>query len=332
MVLLEYIWLDAYGTPRSKTKLLKRTNKWFNDFGLVNAPEWNYDGSSTGQAEGSKSEIILKPCRIFKDPFRGDCNYLVLCDTYNPDNTPHETNTRNVACKIFDKYYDQKPLYGIEQEFFITKGGRPLGFIDSQPKKQGEYYCGVGTVVGRDFIEEALENCLKAELDITGLNAEVAPSQWEFQVCAEGIKACDQLYILRYILLRTAEKYGYSVDFHPKPIAGDWNGSGCHTNFSTRRMRENGGYEAIKEAIQKLKENHELHMRHYGTDNDKRMTGLHETSSFDKFTWGVGSREASVRVPRDTELNGKGYFEDRRPASNMDPYKVCSIILETINK
>ena len=70
-------------------------------------------------------------------------------------------------------------------------------------------------------------------------------------------------------------------------------------------------------------------MIHYGKDNQKRMTGRHETASFDKFTWGVGSRYTSIRIGYDTFNNKKGYFEDRRPASNIDPYLVSSLIFQT---
>ena len=324
MVLLEYIWIDGYGNLRSKTKVYNHTM-----YNLSDLPEWNYDGSSTNQADGNNSEVILKPVAVYTDPFRKLLNKLVLCETYTTDGQPHITNTRYKANKIFKDSINLHPLYGLEQEFFITKDGKPVWGKES--KKQGDYYCGIGgdNVIGRDLIEKAFNNCLHAGLNLTGLNAEVAPSQWEFQVCSEGISAGDQLYMMRYILLRTAEQYGYSIDFNPKPLKGEWNGSGCHTNFSTIEMREDNGYDKIIEAIEKLGQRHLYHMERYGEGNKERMCGLYETSSYDKFSYGVADRTSSIRIPKSTYENKKGYFEDRRPSSNMDPYVVTSLILET---
>ena len=337
-ILAEYLWIDGDANVRGKTRVLstdvsERVLKSSRPH--LEIPEWNYDGSSTGQADGSDSEVIIKPCAVFNDPFRGNDNILVLCDTYYPDGTPHKTNTRIDALKIFEREKELKPLYGIEQEFFLTKNEYPIGLQNVNggrlPEEQGKYYCGAGEYVyGRECIEKAFNNCLKAGLKLTGLNAEVAPSQWEFQVCDYSINVSDQLYVMRYILNRTAEQYGWSVDFHPKPVSGDWNGSGCHTNFSTEKMRERGGYDVILDAINKLSKRHEYHMERYGIDNDKRMTGKHETADYSTFSYGVANRGASIRIPRETEKKGYGYFEDRRPSSNMDPYIVTSLILDTI--
>ena len=327
---LEYVWLDVNNELRSKTKYVKKVD-------VNNLPIWNFDGSSTGQAEGSHSEVLLKPCRYWKDPFRrqslsGNKHYLVLCETYNMDNTPHVSNTRHIANIIFNQFKEQEPMYGLEQEFFLFKEGKPLHLYLNHSELPGKYYCGIGEVVGRDIIEDALDNCLYAGLNITGINAEVAPSQWEMQVCATGINACDELIILRYILARTAEESGIQINLDPKPLNGEHNGSGCHTNFSTLAMREDEGYDEIVKAINLLADHHEVHMKNYGVGNDRRMTGTHETSSFDKFSWGVADRGSSIRVPKETVEKRKGYFEDRRPASNMDPYVVCSLILQTVNK
>jgi len=197
--------------------------------------------------------------------------------------------------------------------------------------KQGDYYCGSGAnnAIGRDCVESAFKRCILAGIHVTGMNAEVAPSQWEIQVCAKGIAAADQLIMTRYILNRTAEMYGLWVNYEPKPMKGNWNGSGCHVNFSTKKMRSDGGYSSIFEAVKKLEKDHEKHMKHYGKGNEERMTGEHETSSMETFSYGVADRGASIRIPNDTKRLGKGYFEDRRPASNMDPYLVTSLILET---
>ena len=343
--LLEYVWIDGYGTYRSKTKVVKSPD----EVGEYLDPLWNYDGSSTNQADGSDSEVLIRPCVYFPDPFRRTCEYnssvdkgdrierssnrLVLCDTLLPDGTPHSTNTRALAQKVFETHKDEEAMFGIEQEFFLYKDGRPLGFPESgYPGPQRDYYCGVGAsnAFGRDCVEKALDNFLYAGLNITGLNAEVAPGQWEFQVCCKGIEAADQLIMLRYILNRTAEEFGYDVVYHPKPVSGDWNGSGCHTNFSTKRMREEGGYEHIMSAIHKLEERHLEHIEAYGIDNKLRLSGHHETAHWSKFSYGVANRGASIRIPRSTEADGCGYFEDRRPASNMDPYVVTSKILQTV--
>ena len=349
MTKLEYIWIDGYGTLRSKTKIIK-LQPW-QSLSLDDLKEWNYDGSSTNQAQGSDSEIVLKPVQVFPDPFRKKKNTqsnndlidprtavrhnnaLVLCETYHVDGRPTNSNTRYNANKIFEKYKHLEPMYGIEQEFFISKNGIPIAFLESEPKEQKNYYCGVGgdNIYERDLIEEVLDNCLYSGLNITGLNAEVAPSQWELQVCSTGIKAADQLIILRYICNKTLEKHSYNMDIHPKPITeGDWNGSGCHVNFSTKIMREKDGMKNIIKSIENLGKHHSKSILLYGEDNDKRLTGKHETSSIEEFTYGVANRMSSVRIPRECEKNNCGYFEDRRPSSNMDPYLVTSSILEFI--
>ena len=123
-MLIEYIWLDGYGNPRSKTKVTyqKKPEK-IED---VEIPLWNYDGSSTGQAEGSHSEIILKPQSVFPDPFRAGDSLMVLCDTYNPDMTPHSSNTRHAAMEKFARWPKAESMFGLEQEFFIMKGDKLL--------------------------------------------------------------------------------------------------------------------------------------------------------------------------------------------------------------
>ena len=331
-MLVEYIWLDVNGDPRSKTRVIVSPKSEKGEKQDVEIPLWNYDGSSTGQATGDKSEVILKPIAGFPDPFRGGDCILALCETLNVDMTPHSTNTRNQAFNIFEKYKQIEPLYGIEQEFFLEKNNTILAFAnkDNQPRPQGNYYCGTGEHChGRNVIEAAFKRCIVAGLTVTGFNAEVAPSQWEIQVCASGINAADQLIIMRYILNRTAEMFSVSINYHPKPLTDVWNGSGCHVNFSTKSMRDKDGLSAIQNAITNLEKNHSAHMEHYGKDNKMRMTGEHETSSYDTFSHGVGDRTTSVRISEDTFKNKSGYLEDRRPASNMDPYVVTRLILET---
>lgn len=313
---LHYIWYDINDNFRSKTKVFYGEIKDIND-----VPEWNYDGSSTGQALGKNSEIILKPVYMCKDPFRKNLNaYLVLCNTRNRDN----------ALEIFIEYKNTKPWFGLEQEYFIIDNNtnKPFGF--SENIVVGNYYCGIGSkyAIKRNISELHLEYCLYAGLKISGINAEVVPAQWEYQIGpVEGIEACDQLLMSRFILLYIAELDNCSISFHPKPL-DNYNGSGCHTNFSNHNIRTLGISE-INKAMEKLEKNHLLHMENYGNFNELRMTGIHETSSFHNFTWNIGDRSCSVRIP--TDISKNPYFEDRRPASNMDPYVVCSLIVKTIN-
>ena len=334
-IIAEYIWIGGRGELRSKARSLDGSIEWTPD----NLPNWDYDGSSTKQAPGNNSEVIMKPKAVFWCPFRKGANILVMCDTYRPDGTPVENNHRKAANEIFNQGLEEEPWYGIEQEFFMidNKTGKPLGFpVDGHPNPQGQYYCsvGAGNAFGRDIIDMHYQYCLYAGIDVSGINCEVAPGQWEYQVGpVTGISAGDQLYMARYILDRISEKFNVSIDMEPKPVDGNWNGSGCHTNYSTKSMRDGicnkTGLEIITEAIEKLALKHNEHMAVYGTGNELRMTGLHETSRFDEFSWGQANRGASVRLPNTTVKAEKGYFEDRRPSSNMDPYQVTGIIFKT---
>ena len=327
--ILEYIWLDSNNNYRSKTKIYNYEER--KPFGLECIPEWNYDGSSTGQADGNDSEVYIKPIYMIRDVFRRNYDsWLVLCDTWLPNGEPHSTNTRFAAKKIFDLVKKEETYFGLEQEFFALTEQAHRDVGKEVADNQGPFYCGVGygAAFHREFNEEALKNLIDSGLNITGFNNEVAMGQFEFQVLGEGIQAADELHLLRYILIRTAEKYNLHINFHPKPFIGV-NGSGCHTNYSTKTMRGEGGIEAIYKAIDKLKEKHDEHIKVYGKDNHMRMTGKHETSDITEFSFGVADRGASIRIPRFTERDGKGYIEDRRPSSNMDPYIVTSKIAET---
>ena len=331
---LEYIWVGGNNELRSKTKIVK-THKDILKLGDEEISDWNYDGSSTEQATGGDSEVWIRPVAVYKDPFRGETDLLVLCDTWLPNGDPHPTNTRINAKKIFDQALDKEPWFGMEQEFFILDSDSklPVGFPENgYPRPQGPYYCSVGAsnAYGRDYLEEALDNCLIANIPVTGTNFEVCAGQLEIQVCSTGIAEGDDLLITRYILQRTGEKYGYDIDISAKPVKGDWNGSGCHTNFSTKEMRENeNGYQLILDAIEKLRVKHDEHIQCYGSDNHERLTGLHETAHMSEFSSGVANRGASIRIPRMTERDGKGYLEDRRPSSSCDPYIVTSKLFET---
>jgi glutamine synthetase len=359
---VEYIWLDGYEEPnlRGKTKIIDyEEGNWYSD--------WSFDGTSTKQAgEGfdfEGTDCVLKVKYTCKDPFKED-GVLAFCDVYNPDGeTPHISNKRHHLATLledlnlsngntFIQYpinkvndrYNKLPWFGWEQEYTLTNKlrpfgdgeGVPLGFgmtEETQPRPQGEYYCGVGSdnVTGRRIADEHAQKCIEAGLGISGVNAEVMLGQWEYQIGpVTGLEGSDQLWISRYILRRVAEKNGVKVSFHPKPMKGDWNGSGCHVNFSTEEMREEGGLSLIYEACEKLSNKHKEHIEVYGLKNEERMTGEHETSSIHDFSYGDATRDTSIRIPIGTINKGKGYFEDRRPSSNCDPYEVSRIMLDTV--
>jgi glutamine synthetase len=329
---LEYMWLDGYrpiANLRSKTKVVD-----IDDFDgeVEKLPQWNFDGSSTQQAEGSSSEVVLNPVRVYPDPEREN-GFLVVAETLNPDGTPHETNTRaNVSTADAEGFW-----FGFEQEYVLMENtGRPLGFpAGGYPEPQGPYYCAVGYqyVAGRSIIEDHLDACLAAGLGITGVNAEVMLGQWEYQCFGEGLKAADDLMVSRYLLFRISERHNVQLELHPKPIQGDWNGSGMHTNFSWPHLREVGGEDYVKAILGEFENYHDAHVQEYGAHNELRLTGKHETASIHSFSYGVADRGASVRIPIFTvQDDWKGYLEDRRPASNADPYRVISRIVKTVNE
>ena len=327
---LEYIWLDGY-TPvpnlRGKTQI-----KEFASFPtLEQLPLWGFDGSSTNQATGSNSDCVLKPVAIYPDGARTN-GALVMCEVMLPTGEAHESNTR---ATILD---DPGAWFGYEQEYFFYKDGRPLGFPSSgYPAPQGPYYTGVGYKyvgdIARKMVEEHLDLCLAAGINHEGINAEVAKGQWEFQIFGKGSKtAADQMWMARYLMMRLCEKYEVDIEWHCKPLGDtDWNGSGMHSNFSTEYMRTVGGKEYFEALMKAFEANLEAHIAVYGPDNDKRLTGKHETAPWNKFSYGVADRGASVRVPHSFVNNGyKGYLEDRRPNSQGDPYAIASQILKTI--
>ncbi|GAA0456136.1 glutamine synthetase [Streptomyces olivaceiscleroticus] len=326
----EYIWIDGTKPTaklRSKTKILAERTE------LADLPLWGFDGSSTNQAEGHASDLVLKPVFSCPDPIRGGESILVLCEVFNTDMTPHPSNTRAALREVAEKFADQEPIFGIEQEYTFFEGTRPLGFPEGGfPAPQGGYYCGVGAdeIFGREIVEKHLDNCLAAGLGISGINAEVMPGQWEFQVGAlPPLEVSDHMWVARWLLYRTAEDYGISATLDAKPAKGDWNGAGAHTNFSTRAMRE--GYDAIITACEALgQEGKPLeHVRQYGTGIEDRLTGAHETAPWDQYSYGASDRGASVRIPWQVARDKKGYIEDRRPNANVDPYVVTRLMVDT---
>jgi glutamine synthetase len=328
---LEYIWLD--GKEPVPELRGKTTIKSFDKVPtLADLPLWGFDGSSTEQAEGKSSDRVLKPVALYPDGARKDA-FIVLSEVLFPDGTPHPSNKRAIVVDDPDFWA------GFEQEYFLYKDGRPLGFPkDGFPGPQGPYYTGVGYKyvgsVARQIVEEHLELCLTAGINHEGINAEVAKGQWEFQIFGKGAKkAADDLWVARYLLLRLTEKYEVDVEWHCKPLKGDWNGSGLHTNFSTKFVREVGGKEYTEALMSAFSKNREYHIAVYGPDNDQRLTGKHETASINEFTYGLSNRGASIRLPVNFIRDGfKGYFEDRRPNSQADPYQITAQILKTISE
>ncbi|EIP97251.1 glutamine synthetase [Opitutaceae bacterium TAV1] len=328
---LEYIWLDGYSpiaNLRSKTKIIDGDPATLK---LEEVPDWGFDGSSTQQAEGRSSDCILKPVALFPDITRSNA-FLVMSEVLLPTGEPHPTNSR---ATIVD---DPDTWFGFEQEYFFFQDGRPLGFPEEGfPAPQGRYYTGVGYKnvgdIAREIVEEHLNICLAAGINHEGINAEVAKGQWEFQIFGKGSRtAADEIWVARYILERLGEKYGVDIEWTCKPIRGDWNGSGMHSNFSTKFMREKGGKEYFEKLMDAFRKHHDEHIAVYGPDNHLRLTGLHETQSIDKFSYGLADRGSSIRIPHSFVNSGyKGYLEDRRPNSAADPYLVASRILKTIS-
>jgi|TARA_R110002020_G_scaffold208301_2_gene413999 glutamine synthetase len=328
MKLAEYIWIDGTSPSpqlRSKTKVIQNN---------TNPPIWGFDGSSTSQAPAGASDCVLRPVFTCADPFRGPDDILTMCEVLYTDMFPHVTNARQACAITADRHEEREGWFGLEQEYTLMWNERPLGFPEKgYPEKQGQYYCsvGAGNAHGRKIAEEHLQLCLAVGLNITGINAEVCPGQWEFQIGGPEVGAVsvsDQLWVARWILYRVAEKHGVTVSLDPKPVKGDWNGAGCHTNFSTKEMRQS--YTAIEAAAKALEKNADLHIFNYGHDIASRLTGEHETCSHKEFKWGVSDRGASLRIPWQCAQQGYGYLEDRRPNANCDPYVVTRLILNTV--
>jgi glutamine synthetase len=328
---LEYIWLDG----SEPTQGMRAKTKIINNFSgkLEDCPMWSFDGSSTNQALGGSSDCLLKPVAIYPDPGRRDA-FLVMTEVLGADGKPHVTNGR---AHIEDD--DNDFWFGFEQEYFLwdPETNKPLGFPENgYPEPQGPYYCSVGAknAYGRDIVEEHLDLCLDAGLNVEGINGEVAAGQWEFQIFAKGAAdAGDQIWVARYLLERTAEAYGIAINWHCKPVSGDWNGSGMHANFSNTTLRTAGDkavYDRICNAFAPA-DIIKAHIDVYGADNHLRLTGLHETQAIDKFSYGISDRGASIRIPLYTvDHDWNGYLEDRRPNSAADPYKVAARIIKTV--
>ncbi|MES2211787.1 MAG: glutamine synthetase beta-grasp domain-containing protein [Pseudomonadota bacterium] len=340
----EYIWLDGE-RPTQQLRSKGRVLEFSEGKGpaLKDFPEWSYDGSSTYQSPGNHSDLLLVPVHFCIDPLRGDDSYLVLCEVMLADGTPHKSNTRALLRSVLSAGAEkEQPWFGFEQEYVLLSEGVICGFPEAgYPSPQGPYYCGVGIdkAFGREVVESHLTACLEAGLMIYGINAEVLPGQWEFQIGHRGfsneqgdtLRVTDEMWLARWLLLRIAEEEEFGVTFENKPVKGDWNGSGCHTNFSTAAMRKaETGLAAIQTAVERLQKNHAAHVLVYGDKLEERLTGQHETCSILEFRAGVANRGASVRIPQQVFAKKCGYLEDRRPGANCDPYLVASRLLLTV--
>jgi glutamine synthetase len=342
--LCEYLWIDGTEPTaqiRSKAKTVNLKNP--DNPQLQDFSEWSFDGSSTNQAEGTDSDCILKPVNFVNDPERGEGSFLVMCEVFNSDGTEHKSNSRAKLRKTLDAgAKNANPWVGFEQEYVMLSENRILGWPkEGEPGEQGPYYCGAGAekVAGRDLVEYHAELCLEAGLLFYGINAEVMLGQWEFQIGYRGVagedagalNAADHLWLSRYLLSRAGEKFDISVTFENKPMKGCWNGSGMHTNFSTDATRnKSNGRAAIDAAIKALAATHAKHIKVYGHALDERLTGEYETSDIHSFSAGAADRGSSIRIPKPVEINGHGYFEDRRPGANADPYEVANALCESV--
>lgn len=341
MKFAEYIWLDG-NVPVAKIRSKSRVIPMSDNPDINQFPEWNFDGSSTNQATGDNSDCILKPVTFVESPI-GEVDFLVMCEVYNADGTPHATNTRAKLREVLENGgEDHAPWLGFEQEYTMFKRNIPLGWPEhGYPAPQGPYYCGVGSeqIFGRDLAREHAHACIDAGLMYYGMNAEVMPGQWEFQIGYRGdenenasaLNIADHTWIARWMLHRISEDYNIHVSLDNKPVKGDWNGAGMHTNISTKGMREKAsGMKSIKQAVERLEKKHSEHISLYGDKLEERLTGLHETADINSFSSGTADRGSSIRIPQSVEQKGYGYIEDRRPGANADPYLVAARLIATI--
>jgi glutamine synthetase len=324
----------------SKVKTLEVKYSSLVKLSLTDIPIWSFDGSSTGHvipnSVNTNSEVMLKPVKLFHHPFASESiQYLVLCDIFDIDGKPNKYSSRENVLDTFTTNTHLLPWYGLEQEYVfmdaLTNGiyGWDLYNVSKWPK-QNDHYCNISIFHKklRTIVEEHYNKCLFVGINISGFNSEVMQSQWEFQIGPScGIDAPDELTVARYILERLAESNDLYINYHSKPLTS-YNGSGCHHNFSTvqtRILTETNYQQFYSRLFDKFSLGHIHTLNFYGADNNHRLTGIHETSSMDKFTYGIGTRHTSIRIP----VNTYTYFEDRRPSASIDPYLSTSALLNT---
>lgn len=337
----EYVWIDSdYWDGKSFDLCCKTLTLDSVPGGVSETPSWSYSGDG-GQ------EFVMVPRRIYKDPFRGGENIIVLTDTYAEPVTDGSSTAAHGDATAFNaragcaeamaaaEAMGEDPWFGFEQEYYLldAQTSWPLGWpARGYPDPTVAYFCSVGAtkVAARDVVEAHYRACLYAGVQIGGVNSEVAPAQWEFQVGpGSGVQAADDLWMSRYILQRLCEEFSVGVTFDPKPVKG-WAGIGCHTNYSNNATRARpGGLDAMKEQIALLQRRHSAHMAEYGIGNERRLTGEHDAPSMSDFNFGVADRKTSIRISTKCAVQDCGWYEDRRPAANMDPYTVARLLVET---
>ncbi|GJQ88142.1 hypothetical protein Trydic_g13147 [Trypoxylus dichotomus] len=331
---VEYVWIDGTGEHlRSKA----RTLEYIPD-NHKEVPPWGCDSNASMLPVPKETDVLLVPVAMYNDPFRRSNNKLVLCDTYEFDGKPLPTNNRKSCCEALNKVCDQEIMWGLEQQYMVMDmDERPYGWpvCLGEPRRHKGYYCAVGgdKVFARELSESHYRACLYAGVQIASTHPDAVPGQWEFQIgVSPGIKGPDDLWMARYILARISEEYGLYTCLHPKRF-DNMPGCSCHVNFSTKVTRKDNGLSTLEGYMQKLSKRHEEHLRKYdpygGQQNKLRLTGKDGTSAVDNFTSGVGDKSLSVRITKETETKKKGYIEDRRPASNSDPYAVCDMVVRT---
>lgn len=365
---LEYVWIDGSYKLRSKIRIMDvnydqdihptTTSDTMHDYkNFILKQYWEIDGSSTRQATPKKSEILLTPVYVTKSPFKTDFmkSWLVLCNTWEYDEQnqrkPAKNNFRYVAHNVFfESELEQfDALYGYEQQFYLTQNlSYGYGFDDTGATNtdiwsisnfnqtfysKNNHYCSVDPSysTASQILEKFVARCAESNLNIQGYHRESGPMQWAYTLgYLNGLTSADQLWLSRFILEKTCEEYGVYVHWKPKPFKGDWDGSACHTTFSTRQMRQvtdsNSGLLFMYKAIEKLEKHHPTFIKYAGQGNIDRLTGDRGTSSFHEFSYGAGNRNASVRIRNQVFAQGYGDFEDRRPGANMDPYMVASML------
>lgn len=341
MIELEYVWLDGNGPNlRSKTRYIERPES-DRKLQIDDVPEWGFDGSSTSQAEVSNSDMILKPARLYmsqSEPNRG----YVMCEVYNLKGKPHISNSRPDLIKALES--DTSDLiFGVEQEYVMINPKQqqpfewPTRWDEEEkmektffPGPQGRYYCGTGNFVrGREHVRDHARRCHDIGIKLTGVNAEVMLSQWEYQLGPQNpLQLADDMWMARFLYEQVAEENGFAVEYFPKLFkdSDEWAGTGCHINFSTSTLRNGGDNKRyIDDLLVGISEDHKKHIKVYGQGNEFRLTGKNETAHIDTFEWGDSDRSVAMRIP-----HGANYIEDRRPGGNINPYEAFTALIESI--